>query len=121
MGDVDFERLGLLENGELCIQFAVPEGNTKNEQIAETVSRVLKNLKEEIFTYGISIDFVDGNEESVIEFITFQKAYSGNNSRLDLSTSLFTTIAAEDKAEIIKLLNEDETITDFVSVDDGWG
>ena len=118
MGDMDFELLGTLETGTPCIQFAVPEGDTRNEKIAETVSRVLKDLKEDIFIYGIRIDFVDGNGECVIKFIISQSAYSKNDARLHLSTGFIMTIAEEDEAEISKLLNEDETITDFVSVDD---
>ena len=59
IGDMKYTRLGVLTSGTPCLQFAMPEGESQNEQIAATMSRVFKALRDEIFTYWMRFDFVD--------------------------------------------------------------
>ena len=112
MEDMDYELLDFSTDGTLFIQFVIPEGDTRNEKIAETMSRTIKALNDEIYTYGIRVDFLAEDGDSYIRFYT-----SASSRRNDMRMRLWGIYYnGEVREEIEKLLNEDETIANFVSI-----
>ena len=114
IGDMDYALLGVLTDGTPCIQFTIPEGETRSEQIAETLIRVFKELKEKILTYGIRIEFIDGNENTVIKVYTVPSSRR-EDTRLSIWIDYKAPITEDEYVEIGKLLSEDEIIADFAT------
>lgn len=110
LGDMEYTRLGVLTSGTPCLQFAMPEGESQNEQIAATMSRVFKALRDEIFTYWMRFDFVDEYGNPVLMFTTY-KSYTIEPTKFGYSLYYQSGITAEDEAEILKLLSEDASPT----------
>ena len=110
IGDMEYTRLGVLTSGTPCLQFAMPEGESQNEQIAATMSRVFKALRDEIFTYWMRFDFVDEYGNPVLMFTTY-KSYTIEPTKFGYSLYYLNGITAEDEAEILKLLSEDASPT----------
>ena len=110
IGDMKYTRLGVLTSGTPCLQFAMPEGESQNEQIAATMSRVFKALRDEIFTYWMRFDFVDEYGNPVLMFTTY-KSYTIEPTKFGYSLYYQSGITAEDEAEILKLLSEDASPT----------
>ena len=110
--DMEYTRLGVLTSGTPCLQFAMPEGESQNEQIAATMSRVFKALRDEIFTYWMRFDFVDEYGNPVLMFTTY-KSYTIEPTKFGYSLYYQSGITAEDEAEILKLLSEDASLADL--------
>lgn len=110
IGDMEYTRLGVLTSGTPCLQFAMPEGESQNEQIAATMSRVFKALRDEIFTYWMRFDFVDEYGNPVLMFTTY-KSYTIEPTKFGYSLYYLNGITAEDEAEILKQLSEDASPT----------
>lgn len=109
IGDLDYVNMGLLENGKPVLQFALPEGETRNEQIAAVMSRVFQRLRDEIFTYWMRFDFVDGNGESVLVFV-MREPTTGSKTSLSYLMVYDDLLTEEDEAEISKILTEDASL-----------
>ena len=116
LGDMEYTRLGVLTSGTPCLQFAMPEGESQNEQIAATMSRVFKALRDEIFTYWMRFDFVDEYGNPVLMFTTY-KSYTIEPTKFGYSLYYLNGITAEDEAEILKLLSEDASLADLAEGD----
>lgn len=116
IGDMKYTRLGVLTSGTPCLQFAMPEGESQNEQIAATMSRVFKALRDEIFTYWMRFDFVDEYGNPVLMFTTY-KSYTIEPTKFGYSLYYQSGITAEDEAEILKLLSEDASLADLAEGD----
>ena len=116
IGDMEYTRLGVLTSGTPCLQFAMPEGESQNEQIAATMSRVFKALRDEIFTYWMRFDFVDEYGNPVLMFTTY-KSYTIEPTKFGYSLYYQSGITAEDEAEILKLLSEDASLADLAEGD----
>ena len=116
IGDMKYTRLGVLTSGTPCLQFAMPEGDSQNEQIAATMSRVFKALRDEIFTYWMRFDFVDEYGNPVLMFTTY-KSYTIEPTKFGYSLYYQSGITAEDEAEILKLLSEDASLADLAEGD----
>ena len=116
LGDMEYTRLGVLTSGTPCLQFAMPEGDSQNEQIAATMSRVFKALRDEIFTYWMRFDFVDEYGNPVLMFTTY-KSYTIEPTKFGYSLYYLNGITAEDEAEILKLLSEDASLADLAEGD----
>lgn len=116
LGDMEYTRLGVLTSGTPCLQFAMPEGESQNEQIAATMSRVFKALRDEIFTYWMRFDFVDEYGNPVLMFTTY-KSYTIEPTKFGYSLYYQSGITAEDEAEILKLLSEDASLADLAEGD----
>ena len=116
IGDMKYTRLGVLTSGTPCLQFAMPEGESQNEQIAATMSRVFKALRDEIFTYWMRFDFVDEYGNPVLMFTTY-KSYTIESTKFGYSLHYLSGITAEDEAEILKLLSEDASLADLAEGD----
>ena len=116
LGEMEYTRVGILTSGTPCVQFALPEGETANEQVAATMSRVFKALSEEIFTYWMRFDFVDGNGNPVLMFLT-KKSYLGNMTRFEYSLYNKGGLAEEDVREIRKLMTEDASLADLADME----
>lgn len=116
IGDMKYTRLGVLTSGTPCLQFAMPEGESQNEQIAATMSRVFKALRDEIFTYWMRFDFVDEYGNPVLMFTTY-KSYTIEPTKFGYSLYYLNGITAEDEAEILKLLSEDASLADLAEGD----
>ena len=116
IGDMEYTRLGVLTSGTPCLQFAMPEGESQNEQIAATMSRVFKALRDEIFTYWMRFDFVDEYGNPVLMFTTY-KSYTIEPTKFGYSLYYLSGITAEDEAEILKLLSEDASLADLAEGD----
>ena len=111
-----YTRLGVLTSGTPCLQFAMPAGDSQNEQIAATMSRVFKALRDEIFTYWMRFDFVDEYGNPVLMFTTY-KSYTIEPTKFGYSLHYLSGITAEDEAEILKLLSEDASLADLAEGD----
>ena len=116
IGDMEYTRLGVLTSGTPCLQFAMPEGESQNEQIAATMSRVFKALRDEIFTYWMRFDFVDEYGNPVLMFTTY-KSYTIEPTKFGYSLYYQSGITAEDEAEILKLMSEDASLADLAEGD----
>lgn len=140
IGDMEYTRLGVLTSGTPCLQFAmpkgesqneqaalpeggsgteqaaIPEGKSQNEQIAATMSRVFKALRDEIFTYWMRFDFVDEYGNPVLMFTTY-KSYTIESTKFGYSLHYLSGITAEDEAEILKLMSEDASLADLAEGD----
>ena len=116
IGDMKYTRLGVLTSGTPCLQFAMPEGESQNEQIAATMSRVFKALRDEIFTYWMRFDFVDEYGNPVLMFTTY-KSYTIEPTKFGYSLYYQSGITAVDEAEILKLLSEDASLADLAEGD----
>ena len=116
IGDMKYTRLGVLTSGTPCLQFAMPAGDSQNEQIAATMSRVFKALRDEIFTYWMRFDFVDEYGNPVLMFTTY-KSYTIEPTKFGYSLYYQSGITAEDEAEILKLLSEDASLADLAEGD----
>ena len=109
IGDLAYTRMGFLDNGKPFLQFALPEGETRNEQIAAIMSRVFKGLRDEIFTYWMRFDFVDGNGNPVMMFLMLTPM-TGNQTKFRYSMTYSNIFTEADEAEIIKILTEDASL-----------
>ena len=98
-----------MDNGKPFLQFALPEGETRNEQIAAIMSRVFKGLRDEIFTYWMRFDFVDGNGNPVMMFLMLTPM-TGNQTKFRYSMTYSNIFTEADEAEIIKILTEDASL-----------
>lgn len=114
LGDLEYARIGILTSGKPCLQFALPEGETRNEQIAAIMSKVFKRLEDEIFTYWFRLDFIDSNNMPQLMFLTHTP---GSGSKMKISYSMYydSGFTEEDEAEIRKLLTEDESLADLIA------
>ena len=105
IGDMEYVQLGILTSGTPCLQFALPEGEKRNEQIAGIMSRVFKGLSDEIFTYWMRFDFLDGNGYPVMKIVT-SKPDKGSKMKIGYTIFCESVFTEEDKAEIQRLLEE---------------
>ena len=124
LGDMDYAVLGVLTDETPCLQFYLPqeepgdeqtapaERKSRNEQIAETLSRVFKALDDEIFTYWMRFDFIDETGYSVLKIPT-HPSYTGNTMKFQYALYDFGVLTEGDKEEIIRLLTEDESLADL--------
>ena len=116
LGDLEYTRIGVLTTGKPCLQFALPEGEDRNGQIAAVMSRVFKKLDDEIFTYWFRFDFVDGSGMPQLMFLT-RTPGSGSKMKIGYSMYYDSGFTEEDEAEIRKLLTEDESLADLVTAE----
>ena len=116
LGDLEYTRIGVLTTGKPCLQFALPEGEDRNGQIAAVMSRVFKRLDDEIFTYWFRFDFVDGSGMPQLMFLT-RTPGSGSKMKIGYSMYYDSGFTEEDEAEIRKLLTEDESLADLVTAE----
>ena len=116
LGDLEYARIGILTSGKPCLQFALPEGETRNEQIAAIMSKVFKRLEDEIFTYWFRLDFIDSNNMPQLMFLT-RTPGSGSKMKIGYSMYYDSGFTEEDEAEIRKLLTEDESLADLVTAE----
>ena len=114
LGDLEYARIGILTSGKPCLQFALPEGETRNEQIAAIMSKVFKRLEDEIFTYWFRLDFIDSNNMPQLMFLT-RTPGSGSKMKIGYSMYYDSGFTEEDEAEIRKLLAEDESLADLIA------
>lgn len=115
--DMGYPHAGVAEGEPPVIRFLIPESGNRNAQVAETVSRTLNAFKDEIYTYWIRIDFFDEYGNTVAEFVP-KESIRRNDMRLRLSADYQAPFTDEDAAEIRKLLKEDMTFADFVSIEE---
>ena len=116
LGDVEYAQIGVLTSGKPCLQFALPEGETRNEQIAAIMSKVFKRLSDEIFTYWFRLDFIDKSGMPQLIFLTHSPD-KGSQTKIGYTLYYDTGFTQEDEAEIRKLLSEDETLADLVATE----
>ena len=99
LGDLEYARIGILTSGKPCLQFALPEGVTRNEQIAAIMSKVFKRLEDEIFTYWFRLDFIDSNNMPQLMFLT-RTPGSGSKMKIGYSMYYDSGFTEEDEAII---------------------
>ena len=116
LGDLEYARIGILTSGKPCLQFALPEGVTRNEQIAAIMSKVFKRLEDEIFTYWFRLDFIDSNNMPQLMFLT-RTPGSGSKMKIGYSMYYDSGFTEEDEAEIRKLLTEDESLANLITAE----
>ena len=116
LGDLEYTRIGVLTTGKPCLQFALPEGEDRNGQIAAVMSRVFKKLDDEIFTYWFRFDFVDGSGMPQLMFLT-RTPGSGSKMKIGYSMYYDSGFTEEDEAEIRKLLTEDESLANLITAE----
>ena len=116
LGDLEYARIGILTSGKPCLQFALPEGETRNEQIAAIMSKVFKRLEDEIFTYWFRLDFIDSNNMPQLMFLT-RTPGSGSKMKIGYSMYYDSGFTEEDEAEIRKLLTEDESLANLITAE----
>ena len=116
LGDLEYARIGILTTGKPCLQFSLPEGETRNEQIAAVMSRVFRQLEDEIFTYWMRFDFIDSSGMTQLMFLTHAPA-SGSKMKIGYSMYYDSGFTEEDEAEIRKLLTEDESLADLITAE----
>ena len=116
LGDLEYARIGVLTSGKPCLQFALPEGETRNEQIAAVMSKVFKALSDEIFTYWFRLDFIDSNGMPQLIFLTHSPD-KGSQRKIGYTLYYDTGFTEDDEAEIQKLLTEDESLADLVATE----
>ena len=114
LGDLEYARIGILTSGKPCLQFALPEGETRNEQIAAIMSKVFKRLEDEIFTYWFRLDFIDSNNMPQLLFLTHSPD-KGSKSKIGYTMYYDSGFTEEDEAQIRKLLAEDESLADLIA------
>ena len=105
-----------MTSGKPCLQFALPEGETRNEQIAAIMSKVFKRLEDEIFTYWFRLDFIDSNNMPQLMFLT-RTPGSGSKMKIGYSMYYDSGFTEEDEAEIRKLLTEDESLANLITAE----
>ena len=69
------------------------------------MSRVFKGLSDEIFTYWMRFDFLDGNGYPVMKIVT-SKPDKGSKMKIGYTIFCESVFTEEDKAEIQRLLEE---------------
>ena len=116
LGDLEYAQIGVLTTGKPCLQFALPEGETRNGQIAAVMSRVFKRLDKEIFTYWFRFDFIDESGMPQLMFLTHTPD-SGGKTKISYSMYYDSLFTEEDEAQIRKLLAEDESLEDLLTAE----
>ena len=96
---------------------SLPQGASRNAQIASMMSQVFRGLRDEIFTYWMAFDFVDASGNSVLRIITYAPN-KGDKTKFRYSIYCKGEMTEEDTIEIRRLLAEDTSLADLVETEE---